>query len=93
LVYQDVFLFILQSNQTSNTVNVQPSGGMQQNLSMTICQDCVGNNNLPYDIVQGYNPELTDMDNPQYYNINNTLFKAHYDRVLRQMTPLQYPNS
>ena len=82
-------LFHFKSNQTSNA---QPSTSQQQNL-MGPCQDCVGNNNLPYDIAQGYNPELTDTDNPQYYTINNTLFKAHYDRVVRQKTTLQYPNT
>ncbi|XP_052067956.1 uncharacterized protein LOC127707466 [Mytilus californianus] len=83
----------LQSNQSPDLSSIQSSSSRQQNLSMNPCQECAGNNNLPYDIVQGYNPELTNRDNPEYYRINSMLFKAHYERVLRHKDTLQYPDT
>jgi hypothetical protein len=39
----------------------------------------------PYyqELMEGYNPELTQEDNPFYFSINRLLFDAHASRTVR----------
>lgn len=41
---------------------------------------------LPYDMADGYNPELEEKDNPLYFQINQVLFDAHKERAERSLT-------
>ncbi|XP_069124251.1 uncharacterized protein [Argopecten irradians] len=43
-------------------------------------------NKLPFDMEEGYNPELEEKDNPIYFRINQVLFEAHKERAERSQT-------
>ncbi|XP_021351070.1 uncharacterized protein LOC110448902 [Mizuhopecten yessoensis] len=43
-------------------------------------------NKLPFDMSEGYNPELREKENPIYFQINQVLFDAHKERAERSQT-------
>ncbi|XP_045214989.1 uncharacterized protein LOC123565053 isoform X2 [Mercenaria mercenaria] len=74
----------------NNNLNYLPCGSSQcdtvQGLSTTKngLQEYAVHHGIPKEDFNGYKPELTQTENPHYYQINSVLYRAHLEKASRQ---------
>ncbi|XP_022312951.2 uncharacterized protein LOC111117986 [Crassostrea virginica] len=77
------------ANQQMESSNL-PSTSINNNLNAEnpTCMACNMGQGDPYyqELMQGYDPELNEEDNPHYFSINRLLFEAHASRTGRHKT-------
>lgn len=82
----------LRIHSNSNDANLHPENNLPStsinnnlNSENPNCMACNMGQGDPYyqELMEGYNPELTQEDNPFYFSINRLLFDAHASRTGR----------
>lgn len=74
----------------NNNLNYLPCGSSQcdnvQNVnnSKNGLQAYAVHHGLPSEDFNGYKPDLSEMQNPHYYQINSVLYRAHLEKASRQ---------
>lgn len=74
----------------NNNLNYLPCGSSQCdnvqgiNNSKNGLQAYAVHHGLPSEDLNGYKPELSEMQNPHYYQINSVLYRAHLEKASRQ---------
>ncbi|KAK3090567.1 hypothetical protein FSP39_012744 [Pinctada imbricata] len=76
---------IRSNSMDQQCIQAGPSVGGNNNPDNTNCMACTAGQGNPYyqELMEGYKPELTERENPNYYQANKLLFNAHADIIKR----------